>query len=698
MAKGDPMEAKALITMTIDGVQVKVEAGLTVLEAARQQGIHIPTLCHHADLSPWGGCRICVVEVDGAPKLAASCVTPVREGMKVITTNERILEARRTVLEFLFAERNHFCMFCGRSGDCELQALAYELQMDHLTVPSSYQSFPVDVTDDHIAIDHNRCILCGRCVRACREIAGGYVLNYQNRGPLTLIGKDLNALSEGSSCLSCGVCMQVCPTGAMLDRHRAHYAVKGKTKDWAAIDSVCTQCGLLCPISCIVKDDKVLKIEGRFNHDRPDRGQLCQRGRFDFMGSAEPRLLQPMVRGDGGWTAVIWDEALDLVANRLSSLGGGRGGDGVIALASGRRSNEELLLFREIMRQGWSAAQVGVLDGLQWTTASIWGRLTAVHPEPSWQRISEADFLLLVGARPQLSQPVIAALVRRAFFERRIELAVIADEDPFAPWTTHFIRTAAENRSAMVAGVGAAVEKAARANAAAVAAAQIGGFERERNPDPGTAAALVGVAERWVKAGNPMVIAGQGVWQDEAALRHLVELVGSKDRFADGSMRLLLLKPSGNSAGALRLGLYPPPNFAGVRRAGVILLDAPPESDAEVERLVEGLEFLAVLSPYFPATLAERAQVLLPIAHRLEGEGTYSAIDGNAWQSTNRVIQPPIGVRPGWEVLLDLARRSAFQPDCRTWEDLRRWADRQMQPFALQESPDVHFDLTEANP
>jgi len=176
------------ITITIDGKEVMVQEGMTILEAAQENGIPIPTLCHHPSLTDWGGCRLCVVQVDGSPRLAASCVTPVRQGMDIETANEVVLESRRMTLEFLFAERNHNCMFCPRSGDCELQNLAYELQMDHLTVSFSFARFPIDVTSEYMVIDHNRCVLCGRCVRACQEIAGAHVLNFQNRGPRSLIG------------------------------------------------------------------------------------------------------------------------------------------------------------------------------------------------------------------------------------------------------------------------------------------------------------------------------------------------------------------------------------------------------------------------------------------------------------------------------------------------------------------------------
>ncbi|MEW5725191.1 MAG: 2Fe-2S iron-sulfur cluster-binding protein, partial [Thermodesulfobacteriota bacterium] len=218
------MEQKVEIKLTINGWEVTVPEGASILEAARAAGIYIPTLCHHPDLSPYGGCRLCVVEVDGAPRLVASCVTPVRNGMEVVTSNERIIEARRTILEFLFSEKNHFCMFCAQSGDCELQDLAYEYQMDHLTVPPLDQVFPVDATHPDLGLDHNRCVLCGRCVRACRELAGQAVLDFQGRGGRVTIGADLNQKLGDSSCVSCGLCLEVCPTGAIFHRHRTHYA------------------------------------------------------------------------------------------------------------------------------------------------------------------------------------------------------------------------------------------------------------------------------------------------------------------------------------------------------------------------------------------------------------------------------------------------------------------------------------------
>ncbi|MDY6854514.1 MAG: 2Fe-2S iron-sulfur cluster-binding protein [Thermodesulfobacteriota bacterium] len=251
------MEKKA--NLKIDEREIVLEEGATILDAAEQNGIRISTLCHYSSLSTCIGFRICIVEVDGSSRLAASCAMPVRERMEVVTSNDRIIEARRTIFEFLFAKRNHYCMFCAQSGDCELKNLAYELKMDHLTVPSSYDEFPVDVKSEYVSIDHSRCVLCGRCIRACQEISGSYVLNFQNRSHHALIGVNRNEKREESICHSCGVFLQVCPTKAIYNHYRTHYAAKGRSKDWAVIDSLCPQCGLLCPTLNFVKDNTFIR-------------------------------------------------------------------------------------------------------------------------------------------------------------------------------------------------------------------------------------------------------------------------------------------------------------------------------------------------------------------------------------------------------------------------------------------------------
>jgi bidirectional [NiFe] hydrogenase diaphorase subunit len=207
-------------TLFIDGKNVSARAGQTILEVARENGVEIPTLCHLDGLGDVGACRICVVEVKGSPKLFPACVTSIFEGMEVTTQSERLQKHRRTILELLFAERNHICSVCVANGHCELQSLAQELGMTHVRLPYRNPQLAVDASHERFTVDHNRCILCTRCVRVCAEIEGAHVWDVMGRGIDSKVITDLNDPWGSSSCTRCGKCVQVCPTGALFDKSK----------------------------------------------------------------------------------------------------------------------------------------------------------------------------------------------------------------------------------------------------------------------------------------------------------------------------------------------------------------------------------------------------------------------------------------------------------------------------------------------
>ncbi len=207
-------------TLFIDGKNVSARAGQTILEVAKEHGIEIPTLCHLDGLGDIGACRLCVVEIKGNTKLFPACVTSVFEGMEVTTQSERLQKHRRTILELLFAERNHTCSVCVSNGHCELQTLAQNQGLTHVRLPYRNPKLEVDASHERFTLDHNRCILCTRCVRVCAEIEGAHVWDVMGRGIDSLIISDLHEEWGKSTCTRCGKCVQVCPTGALFDKSK----------------------------------------------------------------------------------------------------------------------------------------------------------------------------------------------------------------------------------------------------------------------------------------------------------------------------------------------------------------------------------------------------------------------------------------------------------------------------------------------
>ncbi len=209
-----------MIGLQIDGKPVQANPGQSILEAAEAAGIRIPTLCNLKGLTPRGACRLCLVEVKTwRGKIVPSCATAVEEGMDVVAHSERLQELRRMILELLFAERNHICSVCVSNGNCELQDLACELGMDHVRYPYRFPGLRMDASHDRYVVDHNRCVLCGRCVRACSEVEGAMTWGFSNRGVDTEVATDIGGpWIDSSTCTECGKCVEACPTGALLDK------------------------------------------------------------------------------------------------------------------------------------------------------------------------------------------------------------------------------------------------------------------------------------------------------------------------------------------------------------------------------------------------------------------------------------------------------------------------------------------------
>ncbi len=334
--------------VTINGKICEAEQGQTILEVAKAHGIGIPTLCHLAELTPTGACRVCVVEVEGVRNLMAACSSPANDGMVIRTDSERVLEARRFVVEMLVSCHPLDCMTCEKAGNCALQNLAYELQVTGPGIEGERHEYPVDVSNPFIARDYNKCILCYKCVRACDEIQGIAAIANTNRGFDTKIsaGHDDGPLQD-SNCVFCGQCVQVCPVGALTPKKAVG---KGRAWEQKSVRTTCPYCGVGCQLELHMKGEQIVSITA-VEDGAPNKGRLCVKGRFgyDFIYSDE-RLKTPLIRENGAFREASWDEALDLVANKFKQIIAESGPDAIGGVSCARSINEDSYQMQKLFR------------------------------------------------------------------------------------------------------------------------------------------------------------------------------------------------------------------------------------------------------------------------------------------------------------------------------------------------------------
>lgn len=354
------------VKITIDGVSIDAAEGSRLLDVARQNGMRIPTLCFHRDLSPTGNCRMCVVEVQGARFLQAACVTSIWDGMVITTNSPRVMRSRRITLEMMLANHPRDCLVCDSSGSCELQDLAYEYQVDVPAWGSKGGRFTVDSDlNPFIRVDFNKCILCRRCVQACAEVQGRFVWGVANRGfnEVIVAGADTSMLE--ARCESCGQCVAYCPTGALSDK--MSYSL-GRAHQVHKVTTTCAYCGVGCQLDLNIKDGHVIGVTS--NPSAPVNGMaLCVKGRYGYDYVHHPdRLTRPRVRryllsGDAKpdasqrdtvaweWVDIDWESALDITARKIVQSRDTYGANSVGVLTSAKCLNEENYLMNKFTRQ-----------------------------------------------------------------------------------------------------------------------------------------------------------------------------------------------------------------------------------------------------------------------------------------------------------------------------------------------------------
>lgn len=357
--------------IVINGNEYSFEPEETILTVAHRNHIDIPTLCHLKGTTPTGECRICVVEVEGARTLMASCAMPASPGMIVRTESPKVVEARRLVIQLMLSSGNHNCAahgsddqawtqyqsdvnqfyhasaLCPVWGDCKLQDLAFRYQVSGDRFPRTESQYPVESVNPFIVRDFSRCIRCGRCVQACNDVQVNNAISLGYRGASTKVIAAGDRPLKDSDCVFCGECVQVCPVGALLEKDACYRIRPWETEK---VRTTCSYCGVGCQMYLHVKDKKVVKVTGV--EDRvPNNGSLCVKGRFgfDFINSPE-RLTTPLIKENGEFRKATWDEALTLVANKLTDIKTQHGPDSIGVLTSARVTNEDNYVVQKLAR------------------------------------------------------------------------------------------------------------------------------------------------------------------------------------------------------------------------------------------------------------------------------------------------------------------------------------------------------------
>ncbi len=700
------------IEFIIDGKLIRAHKGQSILKAALLNGIDIPHLCYHEKLSATGACRLCIVKVNGMYK--ASCTEPVAEGIDVVTYDEELSMMRKELLEMLLAEGDHNCLYCHSNGNCELQNYCYQYNVEPPAKDLPKNIREVDLTSSQgIKRDENKCILCGRCVKACAEIQVNFVWDFAGRGSHAHLTSDMYEKIGDSSCIQCGTCVQLCPTGAL-----SFQTVLGRGMNWELKkeSSICIYCGVGCKIDFYTnKEGRLVKAMG--NDEGPNKGHLCVKGRFGFdFVQSNKRLTTPLIKKNGKFEKATWDEALDLVASKFGEIKEKSSPDALMAFASAKCSNEENYLMQKFMRSVIGTNNVDHCARLCHSStvaglATVFGSGAMTNP---FEDIPFTDTFFIIGSNTTENHPVVGSMIKRAVINdgkklivadpRKIELAKYANIYlPISPGTNiailnglmHVIikenlhdKEFIKNRTEGFEELAKVVEKytpeytakicglddpsliieAARMLAKGKPAAMyysmgVTQFQSGVNGVKSCANLQMILGNLGVKGGGVNPLRGQNNVQgacDMGALPNVysgyqgVNVEENKLKFMKmwESKVELSVKPGLTIVECLNNAI------AGNIKGLYIMGENPMMSDPNqhhVQEALESLEFLVVQDIVMTET-AEFADVVLPACAFLEKEGTVTNTERRV-QLMHRIVAPPGEAKEDWWIIAEIAKR-----------------------------------------
>jgi NADH-quinone oxidoreductase subunit G len=676
------------ITFTIDGREVRAPDGEWLLEAAKRGDVEVPYFCYERKLGPpVGACRMCMVEIEGMPKLQVSCATPVKDGMVVNTQSDRVKHAQNAVVEFLLVNHPLDCPVCDKGGECPLQDISYGWGPGRSRFVEPKRNFPKPIAlSPLVAIDRERCILCYRCVRFSQEIAEDDQLAFLDRGDHTFVGT-----FDGRPYVApfSGNVIELCPVGALTS---TAYRFRARPWDIENSGSVCTLCPSQCNIAFSVRDERIERVLARENH-AVDDGWLCDKGRFGYQAiHSADRITQPLIRDGGHLRPVSWERALETAVEGLRKAGAASA-----ALIGGATTNEEGYLLQRIFREGLASPNV---DSRRTGTLPAETARLLARPElsASVSDVDRAAVVLVIGSDPINESPIIDLRVRKAVRRFGARLVVAAPHPTALDGgaTERLLYRPGADEALLRALAKAMLEKSQPANAGAEATTANGAKALEGQKDLlrflsaqslDDLAAAAGVepsdlrdaAGLMVGAESIVILHGERIGHGDrgpgalAALADLAMLTGVDGGESSGMIEV----PLGTNARGLReVGCLPnlgpglSDTAAGVAAGGaaeaaargevkaLYLLHCDPQreypSSERWDRAL-GAAFVVAHDQFISPSLERHADVVFPAESYAEKDGTVTHPDGRL-QRLRPAIGRPGEVRMGWQLLIELGR------------------------------------------
>jgi formate dehydrogenase alpha subunit len=454
MAHTEISDKKSTITLTINGKQVTVPAGTTILEAATQSGIKIPTLCWLKKVSTTGACRICIVKIEGVERFMTACNTPVKEGIIVTTSTPELESTRQKTVELLLVNHPLDCPVCDAGGECDLQDTCYSLNVDKNSYGAVLERLPIRYDWKLLESDPNRCILCEKCVKVCREVVGREAIEVVDRGDNTIID---TMTRKPLDCDFCGNCIGVCPTGTLISKP---FKFKGRPWTFNVTDSICAFCSSGCQIQYHAKEGRVERVTS--SDDGYNKGNLCINGRFGYAAfNSLGRITTPMVKdASGKLEKTTWDRALGAVATGLSDIAIASGGSAVAGIGSPRVTNEESYLFQKFMRGALGSNNIDSEARLGYLPAQViqWEMLGYSGGTFGMDAIEKASAVVVIGADLKAESAGFAYRAIQAATKNDAKLVLAGSRaSSMNKFANAFLQCRPGSESWMVAGLNKAV-------------------------------------------------------------------------------------------------------------------------------------------------------------------------------------------------------------------------------------------------